>query len=383
MLKYWIKNRLLITFTKNLIFIFIISFIFFMPSLLNYANSNKELSLYNGSYIDFDVPSPSKQQVEDLENLDHIQFVIPYIYTNKSIKLKSQNIVNDVGILFFRDFTDIEKTMYNRTRIIESNENYSNNSLLVDYNLVSQNLVKLGDLVEIDFNGKLIEFTVDGIYETNIYYNSFVVAGVWSGEQRRLTESSLNRELNYSGAYISSNNLVATDLYLKNEYKPYARLRERLEFDNDESYLIHYNAFISGNYSNEISDFNILKNVAISKSNDYLQIARLNLISGLLLLLFYMVISNFALLFRKSEYRYFNARKVIGASSNSYYFYTMIAEIMISSFIIVILTLINFNNLPLFLPINIFYNILLFNFSILFVAVSINYFTSIYLVNND
>jgi hypothetical protein len=354
-----------------------------MPSLLNYANSNKELSLYNGSYIDFDVPSPSKQQVEDLENLDHIQFVIPYIYTNKSIKLKSQNIVNDVGILFFRDFTDIEKTMYNRTRIIESNENYSNNSLLVDYNLVSQNLVKLGDLVEIDFNGKLIEFTVDGIYETNIYYNSFVVAGVWSGEQRRLTESSLNRELNYSGAYISSNNLVATDLYLKNEYKPYARLRERLEFDNDESYLIHYNAFISGNYSNEISDFNILKNVAISKSNDYLQIARLNLISGLLLLLFYMVISNFALLFRKSEYRYFNARKVIGASSNSYYFYTMIAEIMISSFIIVILTLINFNNLPLFLPINIFYNILLFNFSILFVAVSINYFTSIYLVNND
>lgn len=351
MARYWLRNRLAVS-TIGIMLVTLTTFLVFINSnIINIANTYNETSVFIGSSIDFDVPSPSNNQVIELELMEHIERVIPYIYTNKSVRIDSSNSLSNVGVLLLDNFDSIDLTMYNTSRLIEGKSSYSDNPILVDYRFIKSSGLYLGDVVQIDFGGSLISFTIHGIYETNTYYQSYTIIGLWQGEQKTITENNLGRELNYSGAYIVSSNISTTDTYLTSQYKPYGRLRDRSEFDTDDAYQIHYDAFMTGNYANEITNFTSLMESAQDKAENYKQNAQANLTSGALLLMIIHISYSIALVFRKSEIKYFKSKKRMGSSFNRYYLYNMIFDTIILSTVAGLFCFFIWNNLNMYLPI--------------------------------
>lgn len=380
MIRYWVKNKLLISAILLIILVSIICVVFLNANIRNLSNAYNEVSIFEGSSINFDVPSPSKDQITDLLAISHIDTVIPYYYTTKTVRYSSDGL-SSVGVLLFDNFDNIELTMYNSSRIIQKSNVYSNNPILVDYEFILSTGLKLGDIVQIDFGGSLVSFTINAIYETNSYYNSNSILGLWQGDQKSNTESSLGKELNYSGAYIVSNDISLTENYLDSEYKPYGRLKDPSEFETYDAYLIHYNAFMDGNYSNEITNFDNLKEIAQEKANDFLKVAQINLISGVILLLFAQLSFNLVLVFRKSEIKYFRSKVRIGSSFKPYYITSMVFEFVFSSVLLVGYAFLLRNQSTIYLPMDSLYETIAILMIVAFVASIISCFGSIFIIN--
>lgn len=67
------------------------AFIFMLP-YINYKSKKYAYSdFYNNFNIDFDIPSPSKNQINELRNLDFIEKVIPYYSVNIKLYFYSVN----------------------------------------------------------------------------------------------------------------------------------------------------------------------------------------------------------------------------------------------------------------------------------------------------
>lgn len=350
MFKYWLKNRFLLSTISCFISISIISFFFLSSSMSNIAKAHSETSLFIGSSIDFDIPSPSENQVSEITLLKHIEKVIPYFYTTKSLVYNDSSSISNIGMIFFDDFEDLESTMYNDRRLIEKNDIFSDNPLIVDYRFIKETKLNLGDTVKVNFGGTLVDFRIDAIYETNTYYQNFTVLGIWKDLQKDLTESRLGKPLNYSGAYVVSSNVARSNLFFENEYKPYGRLRDRDEFISDDAYEIHYNAFMSANYSNEITNFDDKYIVAVNKFEEYSRNANVNLVSGVLLLLLIHAGINISYVFRKSEIKYFKSKKRFGSKYSNYFMYSSIFEMIFSLGLFAIYFMIFLNGNPVYLP---------------------------------
>jgi hypothetical protein len=348
MFKYWLKNRFIYEILSFIVTLSSSSFLFFSNSVTNLALHNNAISVYRGLHIDFNIPSPGKEQVQELENLPHIESVIPYYSTSKDVVFELGGLTN-VNVIFFDDFINNHLTMYNNERLIQKSKNEFENPLLVDYRFIKLTGLNLEDEVIIQFGNIDTTFTIQSIYETNTYYNTPVILALWRGSQKSDTELSLDRELNYSGAYITSNDLLSTQNYLQNEYKPLGRLRDRSEFDNDEAYQIHYNNFYSANYSNEISNFNELFSEGSINALNYLQISNTNLYLGLLLLIILQSFFVFVFNSRKSEKQYFKTLFNFGKSPRAYFLYSMFLNGFFSIFITIIFFNFSFINLNIYL----------------------------------
>jgi hypothetical protein len=284
MFKYWLKNRFIIETFTFILTLTVTTLFFFSNSVSNLSLSYNEISLYKELNIDFNIPSPGKLQIQDLENLTHIDDVIPYYSTSKTVAFGLESLPN-VNVIFFDNFNKNDLTMYNEARLIETASRQFDNPLIVDFRFINQTGLALEDEVIIEFGNFNVTFNIQSVYETNSYYNTNVVLSLWKGSQKNNTELFLGKPLGFSGAYINSNNLTATQLYLQNEYKPLGRLRDRSEFDTVESYQIHYNNFYSTNYSNEISNFNDLFVDKSIRSNNYLFMSNTDLYVGLSILI--------------------------------------------------------------------------------------------------
>lgn len=218
----------------------------FMPPYINYKSKKYAYSdFYNNFNIDFDIPSPSKNQINELRNLDFVEKVIPYYYANLTLNYGKNR---DSNILFFDSLEDIEY-IYNDNRLINK-VNKTDNFIYVDYYFIKDSKAKLNDTLKTSINGAEIKFSINGIYKENIYYNNGAEASIWKKEY-------LNRNIEYSGAFIKSKDISLCRNYLSKEYKPLGRLKSRDNFDTEESYNIHIKAILSGNYANEITDFNL------------------------------------------------------------------------------------------------------------------------------
>lgn len=352
MFKYWLKNRLLISTIYLLVITIVVSFSFVSNSIKSNAEAHKHQSLYIGSKIDFDIPSPGKDQIAELDSLVHIEKTIPYYFTNKTVALKNNKKINNVGILMFDNFNDIELTMYNSNKVIEKSTTLSNNPLFVDREFILKTGLKLEDKVNIDFGNKMVEFVIDAIYEDNTYYTTLTIVGLWKGAQKSNTENLTGKELKYSGAYVISNNHGQSKSYFENDYKPLGKLKDRSEFSDEESYQIHYNAFMSSNYSNEITDFEVRKIKDLKDSTDAKNKSLILInISGLLII-GAMIFINILFLKRKKTISYFKITKRKGKKYNSFNNINMMFELVLSLLAITMLFLIISKNPSLYIPQN-------------------------------
>ena len=265
----------------------------FMSPYINYKSKKYAYSdFYKNFNIDFDIPSPSKNQINELIKLDFIEKVIPYYYANLTLNYGKNRNSN---ILFFDNLEDIEY-IYNDNRLINK-VNQTDNFIYVDYYFIKDSKSKLNDTLKTFINGVEIEFSINGIYKENLYYNNGAEASLWKTEY-------LNRNIEYSGAFIKAKDINLCRNYLSQEYKPLGRLKSRDNFDTEESYNIHIKAILSGNYANEITDFNIKSESDIDaiESGYISNIVRYAL--GIILVFILIILINNYLLSNNRDYFY-------------------------------------------------------------------------------
>lgn len=300
MFKYWLKNRFL--FSLISIIVFGIGEFFFFEKANQQAYSENSLisSVYENSQIDFDIPAPTKEQLNEIKELDFVDDAFGYYYTESNVKL--ENGKNVKTKLLFSDMMDsIGFTMYNDLRLI-SKTDAAVNPIYIDYAFSSANSIKLGD--KISFSN--IDFDVSRIYETNSYFGSALMAPL-SGSQKDLIESNSK---SYSGAFLKANDLSKADSYLR-DYKPRGRLKDRSDFSSDEEYQTHFNSWNNANYYNEITSFEAKRDSLKTKNEANIYVGLL--ISALLTIAVFIVLS-----FRKRERLYFS-KKENKAGVKSYY----------------------------------------------------------------
>ena len=282
-IKNYFIYRFLFSFLLIVIFSAINIFCFEVP-YLNTASDNLLISsVYNDSEINFNIPSPTKAQLAEIEKLDFVDDAFGYYFTETSIEVNGEN--SRTKILFSDMLDSLDFTIYNPKRLISSSTNNLSNPIYIDYEFAKTNSVSLDD--EIVFNG--IEFQVGRIYQTNTYYDSAIFAPL-VGEQKKYIESALK---SYSGAYLKVNDISAADKYLRN-YKPMGRLKDRSEFETDEQYQIHYDAWNNANYYNEITSFDEKRNEINLKTSASYYI-------GIVLTVIFTLILFVILSFRKNE----------------------------------------------------------------------------------
>ena len=317
MIKYWIKNRLLLDLIVPCVIILLIAFAFVSPMFETIGEAKLSQSIY-------DIPSPSLEQISQLENESFIESVFPYFYTE--IDLSVNDKTRETNLFFSDSFDKLEQTMYCSSRLIEKSDKEFENPILVDYQFIQDTGAEIGTTVSVTFGNTTIHFQVSAIYETNTYYDGGAVMAYWGGLQKEAIVA-LSPSLNYSGAYVQANQHSQCKQYLETQYKPYGRLRDASEFATQEAYETHYNAFMSASYANEITDFSVPAKEANLKAEDKINSANNKLFLACGIALVIMLIFNFLLWLRGSERRYFAKRKVQGAGNIiAYYLVSTISQ---------------------------------------------------------
>lgn len=317
MLKYWIKNRLLCDLAISIVLILLVAFFSILPIFNNAGESALAQSLYKNDKLNFDVPSPSYEQIAELENKEFIESVFPYFYTEVTFSI---NGANHQSRLFLSDsFNKLEQTMYCKERLIKKADKEYDNPLLVDYKFIKDTGLDLGSLVEISFGSSKVEFKIAAIYETNTYYDGGALMAKWEDLQKDLI-TAMSQKVVYSGAYIYATDYQQCKNYLEKEYKPYGRLRSESEFATHEAYVTHYEAFMAANYANEITDFTIKKQDVTTSIKKYDQNVTMYTVIACVILLAFPLIVNFLLWFRGSERKYFIQQKLKGSKNIGFYY---------------------------------------------------------------
>lgn len=252
--RYWARHRLLLTILICVVMALITSYLFVYPSIIALAKNYNTQSVYKNCDIDFIVPEPSFDQVNNLVGTHGINRVFPFFMTKTQVNVKGSSRTSTV--LLSDHIQEIDDTMYNSSRLIEKSDVEYDHPVLVDWQFCRDTSAAIGDTVVIAINGENVEFTVCGIYETNSIYDGGAILAIINNEQMdAIMQQSSNN--GYSGMYVIASDYSICKNYLTTEYRPLGRLKDRERFSNDEQYQVHYNAIMSSGYANEITDFHV------------------------------------------------------------------------------------------------------------------------------
>ena len=116
MLKYWFRNRFILSVFFAVVFGIFTTVVFIIPNLETHTNNLVLTSVYDKSNIDFDIPAPTKDQLNNIKNLEFIDDVFGYYYTESYLKCDNKDI--KTKILFSDCLDSLEMSMYNKKRIV-------------------------------------------------------------------------------------------------------------------------------------------------------------------------------------------------------------------------------------------------------------------------
>jgi len=216
-------------------------------------NKNTLESYYNGSNVDFIVPGPTKEQIVDIKKSENngIQEIVPYYSFTMGILINAKN-ASGVGYVF-QTADELNNTPYNVQRIIKGKKPQIGEAV-VDYTFMKKNKCKIGDTVSLVYDSKELKYNIVAVAESNLEFtkHSGTVAIIIKEEDNQLFT---NNKLKYSGAFVKSGNYEKCLNYLRNEYKPLSRLKDRESFDSDEAYQLHVDKFNAYDWMKETTDF--------------------------------------------------------------------------------------------------------------------------------
>lgn len=293
---YWVRHRLFLTVVLCIVTAAITGLLFAFPYVNQQANDYNSQSIYKNTDIDFIVPEPSFEQVDELTGEYGIDKVFPYILTKTEVNVNGKS--RTTTVLLSDQMQNIDITMYNAERLIEKADVEYDNPILVDWQFCHDTSADIGDTVSLSIAGNVEEYNIYAIYETNSIYDGGAVLVAMSDEQKEsINQSSKNN--GYSGMYISASDYNACQAFLTTDYRPLGRLKDRDLFDSEEQYQVHYDAIMSSGYANEITDFRIRENGLDTKGNLLMLLIGAGLAAAL------MIIFNIVMGKRGCEKNYF------------------------------------------------------------------------------
>lgn len=301
MIKYWVKNRLLFELIITAVLSLLFSFAFVFPSNYNCAKIEDDDSIYLNSNIDFQIPSPSISQLGEIKSKPFVNDTFGYYLTKTNIIGKNNSNIN---LLMSNQMDSLQLTMFNdSTKIASYSESLIGNIAFLDEIAAKKLNVGVGDELTIAIAGQNLKYTTSTIFRKNMLFSEGTIIVDFVGDIKSIYESNLSSS-SYSGAFISVSDISECEKYLKS-YVPLGRLKDRSEFDSDEAYDIYTNAIMSGDYSNEITNFSKLRNIAISELKSAKLNRRLFSYIGAISIGIVYFIMTMILRSRKSENKYF------------------------------------------------------------------------------
>lgn len=261
---YWVRHRLLLTVVLCIATATITGLLFAFPYVSQQASDYNSQSIYKNTDIDFIVPEPSFEQVNELPGEYGIDKVFPYFLTKTQVSVNGKT--RTTTVLLSDQMQNIDNTMYNADRLIEKANVEYDNPVLVDWQFCHDTSANIGDTILLNIAGNVAEYRIYGIYETNSIYDGGAILASMSDEQKEAVKQS-SKNSGYSGMYISASDYNACQAFLATDYRPLGRLKEREQFDSEEQYQVHYDAIMSSGYANEITDFRIRENGNNTKGN--------------------------------------------------------------------------------------------------------------------
>lgn len=296
----------------NLIYIFMGSFIyvlltlicilgFFNSEITSKVNKYNFESIYLNTNYDFVVPSPSLNQVSELESADNgISVVTPYYSFAISLELNKSSVQSNV--LMFDDYNKIKYTPYNYERIVKGTISEDGNIAIVDQNYSKKNDCTVGDIVSLQIGEKKYNFNIVAISENNTSYDEGSIALVISNVD---SLSIYTNNSKYGGAFITASDYEKCKAYLNESYKPLGRLKDRSQFDSEETYNLHVSNFNNADWSQEVTDMRFnYSSLSVKYENVDSNINSKNVIQCVIIILF-VLIFNIALLILPSQKKLF------------------------------------------------------------------------------
>lgn len=312
MFGYWIKKRFVISILISIILSFAYMAVFVVPYAKASSSNDLKRSVYENCNISYDIPSPTKEQLQAIEDLDFVDNTFGYYVTDATLNVNGINVNSS---LMLSDCVDsIEMTMFNKERIIASANTDYENPIYIGNDFAEQYGINVGD--EITYSGYVLNVTA--IVQPDTYKNCNLVI-LKDSSLREYIESKTSA---YSGAYIQVNDSQAAEQYWRS-YKPEGRLKDRSAFDSEEEYQIHFDAWESASYYNEITSFSErLESIRVVDTNSIW-------IGSAVFIGIYLII-DIMLFLRKTERIYFKTRKS-KRGIKAYYVFTLVSDLLFTS----------------------------------------------------
>lgn len=242
----------------------IIFLVLIVASFYFLGSYEKTVNLYNieKTDVDFIIQAPSREQVLEIDQLDHVVHVTPYYYRSVDILSGKRTIATNLFIIDRKE--NIKYTTFSDKLKIKTDSHYTGNVVYVTDDFAKKANINIGDAINISIDGNTIPFSVAGIYKSDYRQVGGSLLVVLTEELNSIMSS-----MKYSGAYIESNDVSASRAYFTNNYTPLGDLRAREEFDSDESYKRYLDAhsqkdttmatFVTSDYLDEVARRNDTK----------------------------------------------------------------------------------------------------------------------------
>jgi hypothetical protein len=298
----------------SVIVLLIASFGFLFPALRDTARNYNEKRLSEQAQILFQIPSPSHNQVAEMESLPFIKQVFAYYDVFATLAVNDRKLPNYYTMLINDNSSDIFPLTQSTLRLKDRNIRGSSPSAFVDYAFSKEFKVNTGDNLTIGIGSEILSVPIDGIILNCQDYlpiqNDTGGTLIIAISPSKLSDIA-DKTLQYSGAFLRINDYNRTKDYLQN-YKPFGLFREKTSFKNDEDYQKYVRDFSGISYEAEIRDLTHI-DVSLSKTeNAVLRAFPLTVIMVLCLILI-VVVS-----FSKPDIRYtISTRLKNGEKTNS------------------------------------------------------------------
>lgn len=247
----WIIYYLFIGMIVIAVLSFVGSYVFTKDSISNVNEKHVFESIYIDTDIDFIIPSPSYEQISELESeTTGIDVVTPYYETTTVVKINGVDIIGNTIII--PDINKVEYSPYNSKRIIDGEMVDKGGTALIDHEYMLKNNCSVGDRIEISIAGQTLNFEVVGVTETNTLYEKGSIALILDENQASVLK---DERLVFSAAFVKAGDASICESFLKNDYKPYGRMKKVEDFESEEVYQQHIKNFESADWSQEITNF--------------------------------------------------------------------------------------------------------------------------------
>ena len=244
----WLKDFLIGLVFSILIFVFT-----FLPVIKNSTIASQINSFYIDSGVDYEIPSPSRSQVLEIEGFNYIEFVDPFFKTTIPVKVVGQSS-ECTGSVFLVDHGTSEWGPYIESRLIKGDIQEGSIGAFIDESFALENDVKIGDEILLTLEGVDFNFPVLAEFETSLNQGETFPSIVFFSTSQDYID--ILSGYSYSGAYVGTIDRELATEYFKNEYKPLGQVGNPEDYASEELYQSALDFILESDYSAVVQSFN-------------------------------------------------------------------------------------------------------------------------------